>query len=233
MPLARHLTEPLRARSRAAAFRRRWGFAPPPAWADWVGYEVLLEEIERNGLHRLEGDVLEIGALLGGGTAKLCAWLVRNAPSKRVVTIDVFDPGFDLTATVAGWSMGDLYAAALNGRDQREVFDEITRGCENLVVVAGESTRVEIPAQRLAFAFVDGSHVPADVRADFETVWARLVPGGVAAFHDYGGDLPGVTHTLHACIGEHADQIARVWTRDPMVLLVQRERDATPAAGAR
>jgi hypothetical protein len=206
----------------ARRFRRRWGFAPPPPWSDWVGYERLLEEIERHRLVDVQGDVLEIGAFLGGGTAKLCDWLSQNAPGKRVVTVDVFDPGFDPTATLAGWGMGELYGRALNGRDQRALFDEVTHGRSNLAVVAGDSTSVRIPVDRLAFAFIDGSHVPADVRSDFELAWEKLSPGGIAAFHDYGGDLPGVTHTLHACIGEHADEISRVWTRDPLLLLMQR-----------
>lgn len=212
----------LRARAGAARFRRRWGFAPPPAWSDWVGYEVLLEEIERHGLDRLEGDVLEIGAFLGGGTAKLCGWFGARSPGKRVIVVDVFDPGFDATTTVEGWAMHDLYGAALDGRNQREVFDGVTRGCTNLTVVVGDSTSVEIPADRLVFAFVDGSHVAEDVRSDFERVWERLSPRGIAAFHDYGADLPGVTHTLHACIGQHADEIERIWTRAPRVLFVQR-----------
>jgi hypothetical protein len=139
-----------------------------------------------------------------------------------VVTIDVFDPGFDPTATVEGWTMRELYANAIRGKSQRAIFDNVTRGCTNLVPVVGDSTKVSIPTDRLAFAFVDGSHVPEDVRADFETVWARLVPGAVAAFHDYGGDLPGVTSALHACIAAHADEIARLWTRSPTLLFVQR-----------
>lgn len=206
------------------SFRRRWGFEPPPEWSDWVGYEILLGEIERLGLDRVEGDVLEIGALLGGGTAKLCAWFGQRSPDKRVITVDVFDPAFDPTTTVEGWAMSDLYENALGGRTQREIFDEVTEGCDNLLVITGDSTKVELPTERLAFAFIDGSHVAEDVRADFETAWQRLVPGGVAAFHDYGGDLPGVTHTLHERIGAHADEIARVWARQPMLLFVQRER---------
>lgn len=212
----------LRARARAVRFRRRWGFAPPPPWSDWVGYEVLLEEIERVGLDRIEGDVLEIGAFLGGGTAKLCGWLACRSPAKRVISVDVFDPSFDTTSTVAGWPMHELYTSALNGRSQRAVYDDVTHGCANLTVVAGDSTSVEIPGDRLAFAFVDGSHVPEDVRSDFELVWQRLSPSGVAAFHDYGADLPGVTRTLHACIGAHAGEIERVWTRAPRLLFVQR-----------
>jgi SAM-dependent methyltransferase len=211
-----------RRRIRAARYRRRWGFDPPPRWSDWVGYEVLLEEIERNRIDRVEGDVLEIGALLGGGTAKLCGWFARHAPGKRVVTVDVFDPSFDPTTTMEGWSMDELYASSLGDRNQREVFDDVTGGCTNLTVVAGDSTAVELPAERLAFAFVDGSHVAEDVHTDFETVWRRLAPGGIAAFHDYGANLPGVTHTLHACIGAHAAEIVRVWTREPTLLFVQR-----------
>lgn len=222
MSHVRSLPGRLRARLDATRFRRRWGFEPPPTWADWVGYENLLDEIQARGIHRVDGDVLEIGALLGGGTVKLCEWFARNAAEKRIFAVDVFDPDFDPTATVEGWRMRDLYAGSLRGRDQRSVFDEVTSRCRNLVVVKGDSTRVEIPAEQLAFAFVDGSHVPSAVRSDFELVWRRLTPGGVAAFHDYGGDLPNVTQTLHGCIGDHATEIARTWTRDPTLLFVQR-----------
>jgi SAM-dependent methyltransferase len=214
----------LQARVDAARFRRRWGFHPPPKWSDWVGYETLLEEIERNRIDSVDGDALEIGALLGGGTVKLCGWFARHAAGKRVIAVDVFDPSFDPTTTAEGWPMGTLYAKSLNGRNQRELFDEVTRGSANLVVVTGDSTSVDFGTERLAFAFVDGSHVAEDVRSDFERVWERLAPGGIAAFHDYGGNLPGVTRTLHSCIGQHADEIVRVWTREPVLLFVQREQ---------
>jgi hypothetical protein len=207
---------------RARRFARRWGFGPPPPWSDTLGYEVLLEEIERHRLDQVDGDVLEIGALLGGGTAKLCHWLALNAERKRVITVDVFDIGFDKTTTAGGWSMPELYGDIVKGRDQRDVFDEVTSGCSNLVVVVGDSTAVELPTQRLAFAFVDGNHDIDYVLSDFERVWERLSPGGIAAFHDYGGDLPGVTRALHESIGRHAAEIARVWTRAPTLLFLQR-----------
>lgn len=216
------MLEQLRQRARAAGFRREWGFDPPPPWSDWVGYELLLGEMDRNGIERVDGDVLEIGVLLGGGTAKLCGWCEHRAPAKRVIAVDVFDPAFDPTRTAEGWSMPELYAAALRGRDQRRIFDEVTGCCANLLVVAGDSTTVDIPADRLAFAFVDGSHVPDDVRADFETAWSRLSPGGLVAFHDYGGNLPDLTTALHECVGRHAGEIARLWTREGDLLFLQR-----------
>ena len=190
-----------------------------------MGYEILLEEIERWRLERVEGDLLEIGALLGGGTMKLCGWCSRNARDKRVITIDVFDPEFDPTTTTQGWAMSELYAQSIGDRSQRSLFDEVTAGCDNLIVVEGDSTKVDFPTDRLAFAFVDGSHVAEDVHSDFERVWERLSGGGIAAFHDYGADLPGVTHTLHERIGEHAREVARVWTQPGNLLFVQREAD--------
>jgi hypothetical protein len=183
---------------------------------------VLLEEIERHRLDLVPGDALEIGALLGGGTAKLCGWFTTHAPDKRMIAVDVFDPELDPTTTVQGWTMRELYALRIGERSQRAVFDEVTRGCRNLVVVAGDSTSTEIPTDRLAFAFVDGSHVPADVESDFELVWERLAPGGVAAFHDYGADLPEVTETLDACVAARATEVELVWTRSPSILLIRR-----------
>lgn len=203
-------------------FVRRWGFAPPPPWSDTLGYEVLLEVIERHRLDQVDGDVLEIGSLLGGGTAKLCRWFARKSAQKRVITVDVFDIGFDRTKTAEGWPMPDLYADIVGDRDQRDVFDEVTQDCSNLVVVVGDSADIDLPTERLAFAFVDGNHDKDHVRSDFERVWERLSPGGIVAFHDYGGDLPGVTQALHESIGRHSAQIARTWTQAPELLFLQR-----------
>lgn len=160
----RRIRDPIR----NARYRRRWGFTPPPVWAELGGYETLLREMERHGIADVEGDVLEIGVLLGGGTAKLCGWLERHANGKRVIAVDVFDPSFDATETMEGLPMEVLYDAALQGRDQRGVFDEVTAGCSNLLLVVGDSTKVDIPSDTLAFAFVDGSHAAEDVHADFE-----------------------------------------------------------------
>ncbi len=212
-------------RIREARFRRRYGFAPPPAWADFTGYEPILDVIERERLYLLEGDVLEIGVLLGGGTAKLCGLMKRRAPSKRVIAVDIFDPAFDTTQSPIGYDMAAIYASQISrvGSDQRAVFDQITAGEPNLVVVEGDSAEVEIPAERLAFSFIDGHHAAEYVRGDFETAWSRTVPGGVVGLHDYGGDLSHVTHTVHELIGEHADEIARVWT-EGIIAFIQRGR---------
>jgi hypothetical protein len=212
-----------RERLRSSLFRRRYGFDPPPDWSDLTGYEALLDVVLAERLNELPGDVLEIGVLMGGGTAKLCGLLGRLAPDKRVIAVDLFDPSFDPTESPLGMSMAEIYDVKVgdHGSDQRAVFDKVTSGARNLVVVAGDSTKVGIPTDQLALAFIDGHHATDYVRADFDTAWSRTVPGGVVAFHDYGGDLRHLTAAIHQLIGEHADEIDRVWTNG-IIMFVKR-----------
>jgi hypothetical protein len=210
-------------------FRLRWRIPSPPAWSDWSGYSRLLVEIERNRIADVPGDVVEIGVLLGGGTYKLCKYFEREAPEKRVYAVDIFDPSFDTTAGAEGDTMAQLYEQALgdtviHGRSQREIFDHITRDCRNLTVLAEDSATVDLPADRLAFAYVDGNHSAPYVRSDFELVWSRLSPGGIVGLDDYGDTIDDVTDTMHQLIGEHAAEIARIWTAAPKTLFVQRAR---------
>ncbi len=205
-------------------FRARWGFTPPPRWSDWSIYEQLLTVIEQHGLADVEGDVLEIGVLLGGGTYKLCRYFARTAADKRVYALDIFDPACDVTISDAGKRMADLYRHALRDRDQRSVFDEVTAGCGNLTVLAEDSARVELPAQRLCFAYVDGNHAPDYVRNDFELAWSRLSPGGIVGLDDYGRDLPQVTEMVHRLVGEHAGEIDYVWPDVNGHVFVKRKR---------
>lgn len=207
-------------------YRRAHGFDPPPRWSEITGYEPMLEVLR--SLEPVPGDVLEIGVLAGGGTYKLA----KAAPQRTVIAVDVFDLRFDHTASDDGTAMADIYDRHFKGAGftgtQREVFDRITAGLPNLTVIEGDSTQVEIPADRLAFSFVDGHHAPEYVRKDFATAWSRTSPGGVVAMHDYGADLPGVTRAIHALIGAHADEIARTWTERNTIYL---QRVGTPALG--
>jgi hypothetical protein len=208
---ARRALKAVRDRARAARYARRWGFPPPPPGRDWSGYETLLEQALRLGLAGVPGDVVEIGALFGGGTYKLCRFFARHAPDKRVITIDPFVPGLDRTVNAAGEAMSSLYLQQLQGRDQRTVFDETTADCPNLTVLAEDSATVSLPSERVALGYVDGNHAAEYVRSDFELIWSRLSPGGVVAFDDYGKDLPELTAALHERIGAHAAEIGRVW----------------------
>ena len=220
--LARALPRPAWEVGWRLRYRARWCFMPPPVWSDWSGYERLLEVFDRHGVADVPGDVVEVGVLLGGGTYKLCRYFERRAPHKRVFAIDVFDPTFDVAVSAGGPVMADLYLEALAGRNQRTVFDEVTRDCRNLVVIAEDSAKARVPTDRLAFGYIDGNHTAPYVRNDFELVWSRLSPGGIVAFHDYAVDHPEVTHTVHALVGEHAEEVGKLWVEDRIIFLQRR-----------
>jgi hypothetical protein len=214
-----------------ALYRRRYGFEPPPVWTDLTHYEPLIDAIVERGILDVPGDFVEIGAFLGGGTYKL-AKLLERRPAKRLVVMDIFHPDVDVTECSEGIAMRDVYAdwtkQRTGGRNQREVFDEVTRGLGNIDVVVGDTALTKIPSARIAFAFIDGNHDPAYVRSDFEKVWAKLSPGGLVAFHDYGFNLPQVTEAIHRLIGEHAAGLSRVWPED-LIMFAQRRQSHTLA----
>ena len=199
---------------------------------DFVGYEVLIDFIRGRRLQQLEGDLIEVGAFMGGGTAKLARFARRY--HKRVYAIDVFDPTLDHTRDTGGLAMGDIYQALLEGRSQLEVYRETTSGWDNIVTIEEDSKRVEFPeTQRFMFGFIDGNHHPDYVRNDFQLAWKHLVPGGALGFHDYGGGLLQVTQTIDGLIAEHTEDIAEVHhiSEKYIILLVKGKEPPVQSAG--
>jgi hypothetical protein len=178
-----------------------------PSAHDFVGYEVLLDFIRQRALHRLEGDLVEIGVLMGGGTVKLARFARKY--HKKVYAVDIFDPSADKTATPDGIRMSDIYEAFLQGRSQIEVYEEAVRGLDNIVTIKEDSKKVRFPGeQKFMFGFIDGNHQPEYVRNDFDIVWSNLVPNGVVGFHDYRSELAEVTETIDGLIAEHKGEIS-------------------------
>jgi predicted O-methyltransferase YrrM len=178
---------------------------------DFAGYDTLIAWIDEAGAGRLPGDFIEIGAFMGVGTAKLAAYAGRFG--KRVIAVDSFEPESDSTCDSEGYRMGDIYVALLAGRSQRAVYEEATRGHENIETRAVDSMRLELSReQSFSFGFIDGNHDPAYVRHDFETVWGRLVEGGILALDDYGGTLTQARETIDELIAERRSEIERAET---------------------
>ena len=208
-------------------FRLRYGFWPPPAWAEVSDYDPLLNAIIENRLFELDGDIVEIGAFIGSGTYKLSMLIERIAPRKKIIVVDVFDPAFDVTQRVTdSRSMAEMYAERLRGTTQEELFAVLTSGCTNLTVVRGDSREVELPTDKVCFAYIDGGHTPECVRSDFELVWRNAVPGSLVAFDDYGFDLPAVTGTVDELLAERTSEISRTWRVLPKTIFLQKAGDS-------
>ena len=145
-----------------------------------------------------------------------------HAQEKKVYTIDVFQAAFDQTECALGDTMATIYRKSLRGRDQLTVYREITGSCKNLVTLVGDSAKVALPCERIAFGYVDGNHDPKYVRNDFDLIWSRLSPGGVIAFDDYGFDLPEVTKTIDELAMQASKSIARTWKSGWKTLFIQK-----------
>lgn len=199
---------------------------PEPGGNDFVGYEALVDFMEQRALQELDGDILEIGAFMGGGTAKLARYARKHG--KKVFVVDVFDPKRDETKDAHGVRMCDVYEAFLRGRSLLQVYRQATRGFDNIVTMVEDSKRVGFPrGQRFVFGFIDGNHQPDYVTNDFYLVWRSLVPGGAVGFHDYNFDLPDVTAAINRLVAKHRDEIGEIREMgDRHILFLTKKRRA-------
>jgi hypothetical protein len=199
--------------------------ALPEGANDFVGYEVLIDFMEKRGVQKLEGDIIEIGAFMGGGTVKLARFGQKHG--KTVYAIDIFDPSSDKTPDKNGVKMCDVYEAFLQGRSQLEVYQQATHKFDNIVTIDMDSKKVSFhKGQKFVFGFIDGNHYPDYVINDFNLVWRNLVPGGSIGFHDYNFDLPEVTQTIDSLINKHKDEISEVnqIKQSHIVILTKRKK---------
>jgi hypothetical protein len=174
---------------------------------DFVGYEVLIDFIKRRALYKLEGDIIEIGAYMGRGTAKLAQ--LAQSYGKRVFAIDVFDPTVDKTLSKGGVKASDVYQAFLQGRSMLEAYQQSTRGFDNIVTIREDSRKVSFSKeQRFIFGFIDGCHQQSYVENDFRIIWPHLVSGGALGLHDYKyDDWPEVTEAADKLMQAHKTEI--------------------------
>ena len=178
---------------------------------DFVGYEVLIDFMKQRALYELEGDIIEIGAYMGRGTAKLAKFAQRYG--KKVYAIDVFDPSLDKTLSRSGVKAADVYKAFLGGRSMLEAYQESARGFDNIVTIREDSRKVSFPKeQRFILGFIDGCHQQLYVENDFHVIWPHLVSGGALGFHDYRfDDWPEVTKAADKLIYAHKKEISEAY----------------------
>ncbi len=178
---------------------------------DFMGYEVLIEFMKHRALYKLEGDIVEIGAYMGRGTAKLAKFARRYG--KKVYAIDVFDPSLDKTLSRSGVRAGEVYEAFLRGRSMLQAYRESTRAFDNIVTIGKDSRKISFrQEQKFIFGFIDGCHQQAYVEHDFHLIWPHLVSGGALGLHDYKfDDWPEVTEAAHKLIQAHKREISEAY----------------------
>jgi hypothetical protein len=186
-------------------------FPTPPTGTDLVGYETLIDFIVSNDVLSVEGDLVDIGTFLGGGVYKLSKYLEIEKSSKLLYVVDIFDPTSDWTVNTDGKAMTTIYLDRLKqyvGKSQWEVFSDVIKGCNNVVVLRGDSKKIVLPTTKLCFGFIDGNHDPEYIENDFYLIWNKLSSRGVVAFHDYEYNLPHATKKINELVNRHALEIS-------------------------
>lgn len=174
--------------------------------ADLVGYETLVRVILENNILELEGDFIEIGVFLGGGTRKLAR--LAQTIQKKVICIDPFQLSNDKNVTENGERFSDIYKNVLADIDislsQKEIFEKVTKNEKNIKIIQDVSQNVSFDKnQKFCFGFIDGEHSYSAVQSDFNLVWNRTVCGGIVGLHDYGGDIADITRCIDNIIKQY------------------------------
>ncbi|MEO5913298.1 MAG: class I SAM-dependent methyltransferase [Luteolibacter sp.] len=203
--------------------------------ADLVGYETLIDEIIlRENLLAVPGDFVEIGALAGGGTVKLASFLQQSGSAKSLWVVEAFKVDADSTVNTWGEAMTDIYRHFVAPSDWKESFMRTISPFGNIMLFDVNSLEVQLPDKPVAFAFIDGNHQREYVESDFENCWKRLSPGGVLAMHDFGGNVPGTTETIKACIDRHREEIQWIRRiRDKTLISIKRKSRPSVRATAK
>lgn len=203
-------------------FLKRYGYTPPPWYTDMSGYELLLDTILDLKIYKLDGDFVEIGAFLGGGTYKISMLLEKIGVNKKLFVVDIFNYKYDNTCCTKGIKMSEIYEKKLKGINQYDIYKNITKKCKNIVTIVKDSKEVSLPCKKISFAYIDGNHSRDYVKNDFYLVWDKLVSNGIIAFDDYGYDLPQVTSAIHELIGEKCDEILKIWTSGLKTIFIKK-----------
>ena len=207
---------------------------PPLAGTAFVEYTKHLVILYEWGVPLTNGDFIDIGAFLGGGTCILARFLKAIGSTYHVISIDLFNITHDKTVNSSGTKMQDIYRSfiALNFGDssQRMIYDQVISGLDNVVTLAADSTTITIPSEKIAFAFIDGCLEPSHIRHDFELVWDKVIAGGVVAIHNYMHDVPSVTEAVNRVLSDFSATISRAAVNDTIktIYIQKTPQSSTP-----
>jgi predicted O-methyltransferase YrrM len=134
-------------------------------------------------LHRLRHTpvrILEIGSWEG----RSALFFLNYLPQSRIVCIDTFAGNVEHHL--------DPYFAELATKTESQFDANLAAVADRVEKIKGSSTRVlpelGVAGRRFDLAYIDGSHLAADVYSDALLTWPMMEPGGIVIFDDYEWD---------------------------------------------
>jgi hypothetical protein len=139
-------------------------------------------------LEDLEGDAAEIGVAEGNFSAEILSWPI-NLP--RVYMVDRW-------ACFPGQKGDGGFPQSWHDKNLAAAQERVAQYNERAVFLRGNSTEVSlrVPDKSLRLVYIDADHSYSAVIWDIAIWRAKLVPGGVMAFHDYESPQYGVKRAV-------------------------------------
>jgi hypothetical protein len=145
------------------------------------GVKLVVEE-------HLDGDVVECGCARGGSAALMALTLRQLGERRNLWLFDTFEGLPAPTADDPDYEIAELFTGSCKGQldEVRELFRE--RGvAEGVQFVKGlfQDTIPGSAIERIALLHIDGDWYES-VKVCLETLYDKVVPGGIIQFDDYG-----------------------------------------------
>jgi predicted O-methyltransferase YrrM len=144
---------------------------------NWAGGH-FFEWAER--LHPLRQKALRI-LEIGSWEGRSALFFLNYLPRSRIVCIDTFGGNVEHHL--------DPYFAELAPKSEGQFDRNLAGLMERVEKIKGSSTKVlpklGVARRQFDLAYIDGSHLAADVYSDATLTWPMMQPGGIVIFDDY------------------------------------------------
>ena len=173
---------------------------------DWAGSHFFTWAELLAPLREIPVRILEVGSWEG----RSALFFLNYLPLSRIVCNDTFGGNVE--------HHNDPYFAELALKSERQFDSNLAHLAERVEKIKGPSATVLADlgtlGRRFDLAYIDGSHLAADVYRDAVLVWSMMERGGLVIFDDYEFDLmkgelenpkPGVDAFLAAVRGQYRE----------------------------
>ena len=144
---------------------------------DWAAnhffnWAVLLKDLRQKPVQ-----ILEIGSWEG----RSALFFLNYLPLSRIICIDPFEGNLEHQI--------NPYFADLARKSEARLDSNLAAFSDRVEKIKGSSAdilpQLGITGRKVDLAYIDGSHIAADVYRDAVLTWPLMVPGGMVVFDDY------------------------------------------------
>jgi len=170
---------------------------------DWAAnhffnWAVLLKDLRQKPVQ-----ILEIGSWEG----RSALFFLNYLPLSRIICIDPFEGNLEHQI--------NPYFADLARKSEARLDSNLAAFSDRVEKIKGSSAdilpQLGITGRKVDLAYIDGSHIAADVYRDAVLTWPLMVPGGMVVFDDYEwsmveADVESPKLGINAFLAAHAGQ---------------------------